>query len=135
MPEAEIAYYLYGIESVVNTFTTVCYIISALFTIYYIVLMWLLFVKAGEAGWKALIPGYNLWVLYSLVYNAGWKMFLLFVPFYGIAVAIMTMIRMAQAYGHGIGMGLLNLFVPPVGMSILAFSKNTEYIGPINRVL
>lgn len=31
-----------------------------------IVAIWKLFIKAGEKGWKSIIPGYNTWVMAEL---------------------------------------------------------------------
>ncbi|WP_230397941.1 DUF5684 domain-containing protein [Novisyntrophococcus fermenticellae] len=31
--------------------------------------MWMIFVKAGESGWKSLIPVYNIYILYKICWN------------------------------------------------------------------
>ena len=36
------------------------------------VAMWKIFVKAGQPGWKALIPIYNFWTLCEIVGRPGW---------------------------------------------------------------
>lgn len=38
--------------------------------------MWKLFEKAGQAGWKALIPFYNLFILLKIVGRPGWWLLL-----------------------------------------------------------
>lgn len=47
-------------------------------TILTIVALWKLFSKAGEAGWKCLIPVYNIYTLYQIARNDGFvKMIIL----------------------------------------------------------
>lgn len=113
----------------------VSYVITIIVCIILIIAQWKLFTKAGKPGWAALIPFYNMYVLFDIIYGAGWKFVLIFVPFLNIAVMIMQPIRMAQAYGKGVGFGVLNLFFPEIMQPILAFSKSTEYMGSINSFL
>lgn len=100
-----------------------------------IVVNWFLFEKAGEPGWKAIVPGLNIWTMFEIVYGAGWKCLLLLVPVLSIAVAIMYPFRQAAAYGKGIGFGFLNLFLSPVAGCIMAFSSDTSYYGPCGSFL
>ena len=46
----------------------------ALFLVYVLVALagWNIFRKAGVAGWKSLIPGYNLWLLFEIAELPGW---------------------------------------------------------------
>lgn len=104
-------------------------IFSTLLGIVAIVAWWFLNVKAGEEGWCAIIPFYNVWVQFRIVYGAGWKCLLLLVPILNIAVYVMFNIRLAKAYGGGIAMGLGCLFLPHVFQCILAFGPFT-YQGP-----
>lgn len=41
--------------------------------------MWMIFAKAGESGWKSLIPVYNLYVMYRICWNTRvfWVVFVL----------------------------------------------------------
>lgn len=41
---------------------------------------WMVFVKAGEKGWKALIPFYNLYILFKISGLSGWWFGVLFIP-------------------------------------------------------
>ncbi|MBR3630859.1 MAG: hypothetical protein IKN55_10395 [Oscillospiraceae bacterium] len=109
-------------------------ILSLAISIIGIVAWWFLFEKGGEAGWQAIIPLYNVWVQFRLVYGSGWKCLLLLVPILNIIVYIMFSIRLAQAYGQGIAMGLGCLFLPNVFYCILAFGP-FQYTGPTYKFL
>lgn len=110
-------------------------VFSILINLVVIVANWFLFEKAGEPGWKAIIPGLNIWTMFEIVYGAGWKCLLLLVPVLNIAVAIMYPFRQAQAYGQGIGFGFLNLFLSPIANCVMAFSGSIKYYGPCGSFL
>ena len=90
---------------------------------------WKIYTKAGEAGWKSLIPIYNTYVLYKIVYGSGWKFLLLFVPILGEIVAIVFCFRLAQAFGKGFLFGLGILLFPYIALLDLGFGR-VSYQGP-----
>lgn len=94
-----------------------------------ILAMWFIFKKAGQGGWKALIPIYNIYTLVKIVDGNGWKFLLLLIPFVNFVYLIILNFRMAKAYGKGIGFGFGLLFLPTIFQLILAFGK-AEYVGP-----
>ncbi len=112
----------------------VYFIVLFAVTILMYVAQWKLFTKAGEEGWKCLIPIYNGYVMFQIIYGQGWKYFLMLVPVLNYIVAIAYMVRMAQVYGKGIGFGILNLLFTPITMCILAFG-DADYEGPIDSFL
>lgn len=46
-------------------------ILSLAISVLTLVAMWKLFVKAGRAGWKCLIPFYNTYCLYDIAWGNG----------------------------------------------------------------
>ncbi|MGZ4129921.1 MAG: DUF5684 domain-containing protein [Actinomycetota bacterium] len=93
-----------------------------------IVAMWRLFTKAGQPGWAAIIPIYNLYVLVKIAGREGWWVILYFIPFVNIVVWFIVAIDVAKNFGKstgfGIGIALLSfIFIP-----ILAFG-DAQYIG------
>ena len=46
--------------------------------IFFLICEWKIFVKAGEPGWAALIPFYNVWVLVKISCNNNVLWFILF---------------------------------------------------------
>lgn len=96
--------------------------------------MWGMFKKAGHEGWKALIPIYNWYLMFEIIYGQGWKMFLLLVPVLSYIVVFAYPIRMAQAYGKSVGFGIANIFFMPVTMCMLGFG-GSDYEGPINSFI
>jgi hypothetical protein len=93
-----------------------------------IVAMWRLFTKAGQPGWAAIIPIYNLYVLVKVAGREGWWVILYFIPFVNIVVWFIVAIDVAKNFGKstgfGIGIALLSfIFIP-----ILAFG-DAQYLG------
>jgi len=93
----------------------------------FIVCQWKIYVKAGEPGWAALIPYYNIWVLMKITCNNNILWFILFIVAATSPVAaIISYIGLAKSFGKGVGTILLLIFLPIVGWPMLAFGK-AEY--------
>ena len=93
------------------------------------VAMWLIFKKAGQAGWKALIPIYNIYTLVKIIDGNGWKFLLLLIPFVNFVYLIILNFRLSKSFGKGVGFGFGLLFLPTIFQLILAFGK-AQYVGP-----
>ena len=112
---------------------------------------WRVFTKAGEAGWKALIPVYNEYVQYRICWSTKvfWLSLLLAVAasailntsessfavvwmacniVYGLIVLI-TKIKLARSFGHGVLFGLGLLAATPI-FTILLGLDSSRYQGP-----
>src|SRR3954464_12183771 len=81
--------------------------ISAVMIILYLVLVvaliaaqWKIFTKAGQAGWKAIIPIYNVVILLRIVGLSGWYVLLFLVPFVNVVMAIIVAYKLAKAFGY-----------------------------------
>ncbi len=110
-------------------------IISLVFYVIMIIGNWKIFEKAGEAGWKSIIPFLNTYIMFKIVYDSGWKFLLIFVPILGEVLAIAYCFRLAQAYGKGTGFGIGMLLLSPIFYLILAFDNSAQYQGPCNSFL
>ncbi len=90
--------------------------------------------KAGEAGWKCIIPIYSTYILYKITYGNGWKFLFLLIPLFGEIVAIVQLFRLARAFGKGVGFGLGLWFLSPIFILILAFGS-AQYEGPVDSFI
>lgn len=124
--------------------------IELVYYIFYMIGTCRVFSKCGVAGWKAIIPFYNLYTQYSLT----WKGWLAIVSIalsiagsvlansgdttlatisivcniaYGIIMLIGN-IKLAKSFGHGVPFGLGLTFLQPIFIMILGFGSAT-YIG------
>ena len=73
---------------------------------------WMIFQKAGQPGWAALVPLYNLFVLQRIIGTPGWFALLLLVPGVNVVAAAVCSYRLARAFGLGM-VGFLALALLP----------------------
>lgn len=97
-------------------------VIGLLIAAIVIAAMWKIFTKAGEPGWAAIIPIYNLIVLLKIAGRPLWWIILLLVPFVNLIVVILVYIDLARKFGKGAGFGLGLALLGPIFLPMLAFS-------------
>lgn len=96
-----------------------------LFLVLAVVTMWKVFTKAGEAGWKVLIPFYNAYVLCRIAGKSFLWFLLMFVPVVNLFVGFVIAISIAQKFGKSFLFGLGLLFLPFIFYPILGFGSST----------
>lgn len=106
-------------------------VVGLVLSILSLICMWRLFKKAGQPGWKAIIPIYNSYVMLRIAGCPGWWLALYFVPYVNLVVPILAADAFVKAYGRlGIGPVLMYIFLTPFYLPYLAFSRNVQYVGP-----
>ncbi len=103
-------------------------IVSIGLTVLMIVAMWKIFKKAGEPGWAAIIPIYDVWVLFKITWGSGAYMFLMLIPIANIVFDIMTYVKLARVFGKSGGFAAGLILLEPIFLLILAFGS-AQYIG------
>jgi len=83
--------------------------------------MWKVFEKAGQPGWAAIVPIYNMFVLLQIVNKPIWWIVLLLIPLVNIAILIMVSIALAEKFGKGGGFAVGMVFLPFVFYPMLGF--------------
>jgi hypothetical protein len=91
---------------------------------------WGMFTKAGEPGWAALVPGYNLFVLTRISGLAwGWAIVLLLPPANLIMWAVLCdqlALKFGKGIGHSLGLTWLGfVFHPLLGFGPAAYEGRT----------
>ncbi len=85
--------------------------------------MWKIFAKSGEPGWVAIVPIYNVYVLFKIVYGQGIMFLLTLIPIVGFFVCLKLYYDLAKAFGKGIGYTLGLIFLPIVFLPLLGFGE------------
>lgn len=129
---------------------------AIVWAIFHIIADWKIFTKAGEAGWKSIIPFYNYYVEYNLCWTGGlgvvfgvaycvlnymnrtagmpnWQVLLM------LALAILACVlhfiesrRLAKAFGKGAGFGVFLFLLGPIARLVLGFGS-AQYVGHPDR--
>ena len=106
--------------------------------------------KAGEAGWKAFIPVFNTYNNYKIAWNGKFfflyaALFVLFNAISGgtgwalqlaaaaaatvmLVVDVKQHVKMAKAFGKGLGTGIALIFFPGITAMVLGLGK-AEYMA------
>lgn len=91
--------------------------------------MWVIFTKAGQPGWAAIIPIYNIIVLLQIVGRPIWWFLLMMIPFVNFIVGILVVVDLAKSFGQSVGYAIGLLLLPFIFMPMLAFG-DARYQGP-----
>jgi hypothetical protein len=118
------------------TYTTSGSISAGLLFLYFIVFyaiavipFWVIFTKAGQPGWPALIPIYSFYILIKVVGRPGWWLLLFLIPFVNFVILIIIYNDLSKSFGHGVGFTLGLIFLNLIFFYILAFGSST-FRGP-----
>ncbi len=114
---------------IAGSIITVTFIIALVIYILEIIGMWKMFTKAGVAGWKSIIPIYNVIVLFQISGESPWLILLALVPIANLYPAIHQPYMLAKSFGKGLGCTLALIFFPGFTHIYLGLGS-AEYIGP-----
>lgn len=120
-------------------------IVSIAIYVLLIIGWWKIFTKAGEAGWKSLIPFYNIYTIFKICWETKYFWFTLLIsvlssvlaaiPAVGgflsaicsialIVLYVMENYKLAKAFGHGGGYTVGLIFLPNIFVLILGFGSS-----------
>lgn len=91
---------------------------------------WRVFTKAGQPGWAAIIPIYNVYILLKIAGRPAWWLLLFLIPIVSLVIAIIVAIDVAKAFGKGTGFGIGLALLGPIFYSILGFGDATYQGAP-----
>ena len=113
-------------------------VVSLVIAVLQIAGMWKVYTKAGEKGWKCLIPIYNIVILFKISGLSPWIIFgylVGIIPFVGwivcMGITIYQCNSLAKSFGKDVGYTVGLLFLPTIFYMILGFGK-AEYVGKGN---
>ncbi len=87
--------------------------------------MWKTFQKAGEPGWAAIVPIYNVYVMCKIAGKPGIWVLLFLIPIVNIVIAIIVYIAIAERFGKSAGFGIGLLLLGFIFWPMLGFGDDT----------
>src|SRR5258708_7242778 len=88
---------------------------------------WKVFVKAGEPGWAAIVPIYNLITLLKIAGKPAWWFLLMLIPLVNIIILIIVAIAVAKNFGKETGFGIGLAILPFIFYPMLAWGDATYH--------
>jgi hypothetical protein len=125
--------YEYEYEQAWNPFDNpVLIIIWLAVVIFIIAAMWKVFTKAGQPGWAAIIPIYNIYIMTKIGGKPGYWTLLCLIPILNIIFLIWLYNMISKSFGkdEGFTVGLVLLGI--VFWPILGFGP-AKYLGPFGN--
>jgi len=105
-------------------------VIVLVFAIPTIVGMWGVFTKAGEPGWAAIIPIFNMVTLLKIIDKPiWWILILMCCPVVNLVIQILMALELAKRFGKEAGFAIGLFLLPFVFYPILGFGS-ARYIPP-----
>lgn len=132
-------------------------IVGVIWMVLQLVAWWRIFTKAGEKGWKCLIPIYSTYIQFKIAWDTMYFWIMLLLPLatglvgaigvviggvLGLVISLLVLAasvvaaiisitqlyRLSQAFGHGVGFTLGLLFLQPIFILILGLGGD-QYLG------
>lgn len=98
--------------------------------LFFLIVRWKVFAKAGRPGWESLIPFYNLYIWTKIIGRPWWWLLLCLIPLVNIYFIIVLMRSYARSFGQGVGFTAGLILLRIIFEPILAFSSEIRYVGP-----
>ncbi len=93
--------------------------------------LWGIFEKAGEKGWKVLIPFYNWYIWLKIIKKPLWWYIFLLVPFINVFVLLLMVVEILKCFRkHGLVDQALGVLFPFIYLPYLAWSAKEKYYDP-----
>ncbi|HEX7102182.1 MAG TPA: DUF5684 domain-containing protein [Nitrolancea sp.] len=109
-------------------------VVAAGVIIYFILIVleiaavWMLFTKARQPGWAAIIPIYNAVVMMRVAQRPGWWVILMFIPVVSLIVGIVIALDIARLFGKSGAFAIGLIFLSFIFVPILGFGS-AQYRG------
>ena len=97
--------------------------------VFEIAAVWRVFVKAGDRGWKAIIPIWYTLIVLKISGRPWWWIFLYIIPIVWWIVYIIVYYDLAKSFGKSTGFAVGVIVLPFIFVPILGFGSS-QYVEP-----
>ncbi len=105
-------------------------IIVIIFFILCIIGLWKIFIKAGQQGWKVLIPLYDLYIWLKIIdkHKNFWWYFFLITPFINVFMIMLMIVELSKHFKkYSLGHYALAVIFPYIYLPYLGFTAKEKY--------
>lgn len=123
-----VLFIIFGVSNILfnNTFLFTVMGYSIVFILIYS--QELLFIKADKPWWGALIPFYNQYLMFEIVFGKGYLFLLTFIPIVGQIMMLILFYRLGKVFNKN---SILTLIFNVFSIPFISFSSTTSYNGVI----
>lgn len=97
--------------------------------VFVIAAMWKVFTKAGQPGWAAIIPIYNVYIMTKIAGKPGYWTLLCLIPLLNLVFLIWLYNMISKSFGKDEGFTAGLVFLGLIFWPILGFGS-AKYLGP-----
>lgn len=109
-------------------------IVTIIFLILSVAGLWKIFEKAGEAGWKAVVPFLNFYIWLKIIKKPLWWYIFILMPFVNVFVILLMVVEILKCFGkESIVAQALGVIFPFLYLPYLGFSPVEVYVDPEKR--
>ncbi|MCT9821384.1 DUF5684 domain-containing protein [Microbacterium sp. W1N] len=114
------------LESQYAAFQPVGIIIAVIWYLILVIALWKVFTKAGYAGWLAIIPIVNTFVLVKIAGYSAWMGLLYLIPIVNVIFHIIVSLRIGRGFGHGAAFSIFFLWLlTAIGFLVIGYGSDT----------
>jgi len=107
----------------------VLFLLYFAFIVAYVAGMWKVYAKAGQPGWAAIVPIYNIYVWTKIAGRPPLWFILALIPCVNIVIVFLLSMDTAKSFGKSEAWGIGLFLLAPIFWIMLGFGKDT-YQGP-----
>jgi hypothetical protein len=96
--------------------------------IFMVAAMWKIYEKAGQPGWAAIVPFYNLYILTKIIGKPGWWLVMFLIPIVNYVFIVWAYNLLSKSFGKDEGFTVGLIFLSFIFFPILGFGS-AQYIG------
>ena len=135
----EAAGYSEALLAFIMSYIGIIAVVALVVYVLLIVAMWKIFTKAGEKGWKSIIPIYNSIILFKISGVSPWLILaiavLYCIPVIGVVAGSIILIyqiyMFAKSFGKGVGYTILLILPVTSNIAYLVLGLgDAKYVGP-----
>lgn len=92
--------------------------------LFFSIVLWRVFTKAGKPGWHALVPILNNYTMIKIARRPGWWLLLMFIPCVSIVISCIVFWEIGKSFNKSTGFCVGLILLTPIFLPILAFGRS-----------
>jgi ABC-type sulfate transport system permease subunit len=109
-------------------------LISIALSLFLLISAWNIFEKAGQPGWTAIIPIYNLLIFLHIIGKPWWWIFLIIITPLNLVFGVWAVNLLSKSFEKGVWYTVGLIFLPYIFIPVLGFG-DAQYKGAAGKTI